>query len=55
MASGENDVAPTSNFIDDGGIVLTLYLLVFLLINFANNLDPDQARQNVGSDLDPNC
>ena len=20
-----------------------------------NNLDPDQARQNVGPDLDPNC
>ena len=26
-----------------------------LLITFANNLDPDQARQNVGLDLDPNC
>ena len=26
-----------------------------LLINFANSLDPDQARQNVGPDLDPNC
>ena len=25
-----------------------------LLINFANTLDPDQARQNVGPDLDPN-
>ena len=25
-----------------------------LLIAFANNLDPDQARQNVGPDLDPN-
>ena len=24
------------------------------LITFANNLDPDQARQNVGPDLDPN-
>ena len=23
--------------------------------NFANSLDPDQARQNVGPDLDPNC
>ena len=22
---------------------------------FANSLDPDQARQNVGPDLDPNC
>ena len=26
-----------------------------LLITFANNFDPDQARQNVGPDLDPNC
>ena len=25
------------------------------LINFANNLDPDQGRQNVSPDLDPNC
>ena len=26
-----------------------------LLITFANSLDTDQARQNVGPDLDPNC
>ena len=26
-----------------------------LLITFANSLDPDQARQQVGPDLDPNC
>ena len=26
-----------------------------LLITFANSLDPDQDRQNVGPDLDPNC
>ena len=26
-----------------------------LLITFANGLGPDQARQNVGPDLDPNC
>ena len=26
-----------------------------LLITFANSLDPDQARRNVGPDLDPNC
>ena len=25
-----------------------------LLITFINSLDPDQDRQNVGSDLDPN-
>ena len=26
-----------------------------LLFIFANSLDPDQAQQNVGSDLDPKC
>ena len=26
-----------------------------LLTNYANSLDPDQVRQNVGSDLDPTC
>ena len=26
-----------------------------LLITFANSLEPDQARQNVGPVLDPNC
>ena len=26
-----------------------------LLITFANSWDPDQARQKVGPDLDPNC
>ena len=26
-----------------------------LLIAFANSLDPDQARLNVGPDLGPNC
>ena len=26
-----------------------------LLITFANSLDSDQDRQNVGPDLDPNC
>ena len=26
-----------------------------LLIYFANSLDPDQAPQNVGPDLDSNC
>ena len=36
---------------------LTLCLLAVtccLLITFANRLDPDQDRQNVGPDLDPN-
>ena len=26
-----------------------------LLITYANSLDPDQARRNVGPDLGPNC
>ena len=26
----------------------------YMLITFANSLDPDQDRQNVGPDLDPN-
>ena len=26
-----------------------------LLITFANSLDPDQDRQNVSPDLDPDC
>ena len=26
-----------------------------LLLSFANSLDPDQARPNVGPDQDPNC
>ena len=26
-----------------------------LLVTFANSLDPDQAQQNVGPDLDLNC
>ena len=32
-----------------------LTLAFSLLITFANSLDPDQDRQNVGPDLDPNC
>ena len=39
-------------------ILIKVLLLVSshgLLINFANNLNPDQAQQNVGPDLDPNC
>ena len=26
-----------------------------MLVAYANSLDPDQARQNVGPDLDPIC
>ena len=38
-------------------IMVTFYSGDFcrLLITFANSLDSDQARQNVGPDLDPNC
>ena len=35
-------------------VFLTLCRLCLLII-FENSLDPDQARQNVGPDLDPNC
>ena len=35
--------------------VLTLCPLVWSAHNFANRLDPDQAGQNVGPDLDPSC
>ena len=35
---------------------LTLSLLVAtFVVCFANSLDLDQARQNIGPDLDPNC
>ena len=37
---------------------ITLSVLVgtfHLLVIFANSLDPDQDRHNVGPDLDPNC
>ena len=40
----------------DQQVVLYLTLCpLCLLITFANSLDPDQARQNVGPNLDPNC
>ena len=34
---------------------ISLAVSDWLLITFANCLDHDQARQNVGPDLDPNC
>ena len=45
------------------GLVCEIILYLFpcwggtchLLIAFANSLDPDQDRQNVGRDLDSNC
>ena len=39
-------------------VLLTLSLLTatcHLLITFSNSLNPDQDRQTVGPDLDPNC
>ena len=43
-------------------ILITIFIsflasskLYHLLITFVNTLDPDQDRQNVGPDLDPNC
>ena len=37
-------------------VVLYLtFCALCLLITFANCLDSDKARQNVGPDLDPNC
>ena len=30
-------------------------LITFAYSNLCKSLDPDQARQNVGPDLDPNC
>ena len=35
--------------------MLTLCILVLSNDNLTNSLDPDQARQNVRPDLDPNC
>ena len=40
------------------GYVLTLRAsdhFCHLLVTIANSLDPDQARQDVGPGLDPNC
>ena len=42
-----------------GPIHKTMFITLCLLVLYANNLckhlDPDQAQQNVGPDLDPNC
>ena len=42
------------NNLFDRKISVNLYLPVYSAA-FANSLDPDQARQNVGPDLDTNC
>ena len=36
-------------------VLISLPAMSVALITFANSLDPDQAQQNVGPDLDPNC
>ena len=36
-------------------VLAQVYRNCRLMINLVNSLDPDQARQNVGPDLDPNC
>ena len=36
-------------------MVLLMAIFFPLLITFANILDPDQDRLNVGPDQDPNC
>ena len=36
-------------------MILNNNSLSHLVITFVNSLDPDQARQNVGPDQDPNC
>ena len=41
--------------IKDGGRINSLPTEFRLLITFANSLDPDQARQNVGPDPNQNC
>ena len=46
-------VVSTSCFVFNS--LLTRGDFCWLMIKFANSLDPDQARQNVEPDLDPNC
>ena len=44
------------NFLDKFKDKEKIAILLFLSGDtFANRLDPDQDRQNVGPDLDPNC
>ena len=55
-------MCPLDRFVDTGVRPATVYNSLpacddfcRLLITFANSLDPDQDRQNVGPDLDLNC
>ena len=55
---GRNDVNTVHHPLHCGlEELLTLSLLVAtsVVCSFADSLDPDQARQNVGPNLDPNC
>ena len=46
----------SSCFYQKGGkLISPLVATCHLLITFAKSLDPNQARKNVGPDLDPNC
>ena len=36
-------------------LALSPLVATFVVCSFADSLDPDQARQNVGPNLDPNC
>ena len=53
-----NKYSYMAGFVSISTGTLTLSLLAAicrLLITLANSLDPDQDRQNIGSDLDSNC
>ena len=45
-------ISTSAFFVNSFPLVTNFY---HLLKSFANSLDPDQAHQNVGPDLDPNC
>ena len=47
-------LSPTVSHFAEFNFFLASCKFSHLLVTFANSLDPDQARQNVGPDLDPN-
>ena len=53
--SGVVELMYTLNSIIPKNFTLNIKINSFMLITFANRLDLDQARQNVGPDLDPIC
>ena len=56
---GGNDRQPKSSIdplFQSGAIINSLPAMqCHLLITFATSLDPDQAQQNIGPDMGPNC